>query len=93
MKIPKINQFEIQNAIQSGTKFQQKVWKELLNIPYGQTKSYKHILRCCNFLHKVCSCARYSLGKIGCTFRWKTTPTRQRRFWEKDDICTLLGCT
>ncbi|WP_438648584.1 methylated-DNA--[protein]-cysteine S-methyltransferase [Romboutsia sp.] len=26
-----------------GTLFQQKVWKELLNIPYGGTKSYKDI--------------------------------------------------
>ncbi len=27
----------------SGTKFQLKVWNELLNIPYGETKSYKEI--------------------------------------------------
>lgn len=27
----------------SGTTFQTKVWKELLKIPYGQTKSYKDI--------------------------------------------------
>ena len=27
----------------SGTDFQQTVWSELLNIPYGQTKSYKDI--------------------------------------------------
>lgn len=26
-----------------GTVFQQEVWKELLNIPYGSTKSYKEI--------------------------------------------------
>ena len=26
-----------------GTEFQKKVWKELLKIPYGQTKSYKEI--------------------------------------------------
>lgn len=26
-----------------GTAFQQKVWKELLNIPYGETKSYKEM--------------------------------------------------
>lgn len=26
-----------------GTKFQQKVWEALLNIPYGETKSYKEI--------------------------------------------------
>lgn len=26
-----------------GTDFQQRVWKELLNIPYGTTKSYKEI--------------------------------------------------
>lgn len=26
-----------------GTDFQKKVWKELLNIPYGQTRSYKDI--------------------------------------------------
>ena len=27
--------------ITPGTEFQQKVWKELQNIPYGQTRSYK----------------------------------------------------
>ena len=27
----------------SGTSFQQKVWCELLNIPYGETRSYKDI--------------------------------------------------
>lgn len=26
-----------------GTEFQKKVWKELLNIPYGETRSYKDI--------------------------------------------------
>jgi hypothetical protein len=26
-----------------GTEFQEKVWKELLKIPYGETKSYKEI--------------------------------------------------
>lgn len=26
-----------------GTDFQKKVWKELLNIPYGETRSYKDI--------------------------------------------------
>lgn len=26
-----------------GTEFQKKVWNELLNIPYGETKSYKDI--------------------------------------------------
>lgn len=28
-----------------GTDFQQKVWQELLNIPYGQTKTYKDIAK------------------------------------------------
>lgn len=27
----------------NGTEFQQKVWKELLKIPYGETRSYKDI--------------------------------------------------
>ena len=26
-----------------GTEFQKKVWKELLNIPYGETRSYKDV--------------------------------------------------
>lgn len=26
-----------------GTEFQKKVWKELLNIPYGETRTYKEI--------------------------------------------------
>ena len=26
-----------------GTEFQEKVWKELLKIPYGETRSYKEI--------------------------------------------------
>lgn len=26
-----------------GTEFQKKVWKELMNIPYGQTRTYKEI--------------------------------------------------
>lgn len=28
-----------------GTDFQQRVWQELLNIPYGQTKTYKDIAK------------------------------------------------
>lgn len=28
-----------------GTNFQQKVWQELLNTPYGQTKTYKDIAK------------------------------------------------
>lgn len=28
-----------------GTDFQKRVWQELLNIPYGQTKTYKEIAR------------------------------------------------
>ena len=27
----------------NGTDFQQKVWKEILKIPYGETRSYKQI--------------------------------------------------
>ena len=29
--------------ILNGTDFQQKVWKEILKIPYGETRSYKQI--------------------------------------------------
>lgn len=29
----------------NGTEFQEKVWKELINIPYGETKSYKEIAK------------------------------------------------
>ena len=29
----------------SGTEFQKKVWMELCNIPYGQTRSYKDIAK------------------------------------------------
>jgi methylated-DNA-[protein]-cysteine S-methyltransferase len=31
------------NIIMEGTDFQKKVWKELMNIPYGETCSYKEI--------------------------------------------------
>ena len=31
------------NIIMEGTDFQKKVWKELMNIPYGETCSYKDI--------------------------------------------------
>lgn len=34
--------FSLPIALQ-GTDFQQKVWQELLNIPYGETRSYKQI--------------------------------------------------
>ena len=34
--------FSLPFALQ-GTNFQQKVWHELLNIPYGETRSYKQI--------------------------------------------------
>jgi methylated-DNA-[protein]-cysteine S-methyltransferase len=27
----------------AGTPFQQRVWRELLNIPYGETRSYSHV--------------------------------------------------
>ena len=33
----------MQNAIQQGTIFQQKVWNELLKIPYGKTISYREL--------------------------------------------------
>jgi AraC family transcriptional regulator, regulatory protein of adaptative response / methylated-DNA-[protein]-cysteine methyltransferase len=33
-------QFELP-LVMSGTPFQKKVWEELLNIPYGETRSYK----------------------------------------------------
>lgn len=29
----------------AGTPFQQRVWRELLNIPYGQTRSYSRVAR------------------------------------------------
>ena len=31
------------NLTPRGTDFQQKVWKQLMKIPYGETVSYKHI--------------------------------------------------
>jgi methylated-DNA-[protein]-cysteine S-methyltransferase len=34
--------FDIQMALR-GTDFQRKVWRELLKIPYGETRSYKEI--------------------------------------------------
>lgn len=34
--------FDIKYQI-NGTEFQKKVWKELTNIPYGETRSYKEI--------------------------------------------------
>ena len=37
-------EFEIPLDIQ-GTDFQKKVWRELLRIPYGETRSYKDIAR------------------------------------------------
>ena len=33
----------MQNAAQTGTSFQQKVWNELLKIPYGKTISYREL--------------------------------------------------
>lgn len=33
----------IKNMRQEGTSFQQKVWKELVNIPFGTTVSYRHL--------------------------------------------------
>lgn len=35
--------FDIDVDFQKGTEFQQQVWKELLKIPYGETKSYQDI--------------------------------------------------
>lgn len=32
----------------TGTYFQKRVWQELLNIPYGQTKTYKEIAKAVN---------------------------------------------
>lgn len=29
----------------NGSEFQMKVWNELLNIPYGETKTYKEIAK------------------------------------------------
>ncbi len=38
----KLMQFDIPLKLK-GTEFQQKVWKALIDIPYGQTRSYKDI--------------------------------------------------
>ena len=35
--------FRLDYNISNGTEFQRKVWQEMLNIPYGQTKTYKQI--------------------------------------------------
>lgn len=35
--------FDIKLNLSSGTEFQNKVWSELLNIPYGNTVSYKEV--------------------------------------------------
>ena len=35
--------FDLPLVFYKGTKFQKKVWKALLEIPYGETKSYKEI--------------------------------------------------
>lgn len=35
--------FDLPLDLQQGTEFQQKVWKALLEIPYGQTRSYGRI--------------------------------------------------
>lgn len=37
--------FDLPLDLQQGTEFQQKVWKALQNIPYGQTRSYGTIAR------------------------------------------------
>lgn len=36
------------STLLTGTDFQKKVWQELLNIPYGQTKTYKEIAKAIN---------------------------------------------
>lgn len=36
------------STLLTGTDFQKRVWKELLNIPYGQTKTYKEIAKAIN---------------------------------------------
>ena len=41
--------FTIYNSMLfAGTDFQKRVWQELLNIPYGQTKTYKEIAKAVN---------------------------------------------
>lgn len=42
-------EFEVDLDILGGTEFQRLVWRELLNIPYGETKSYKWLAEkiCC----------------------------------------------
>src|SRR3989339_494723 len=35
--------FDLKLRFLAGTEFQQKVWKELQNIPYGKTVSYKEL--------------------------------------------------
>ncbi len=41
----KRKKFNIPLDLSSGTLFQQKVWKTLLEIPYGKTESYKWVAR------------------------------------------------
>lgn len=43
-----------------GSEFRQRVWRELLNIPYGETRSYGEIGRCAG-----CTSARAIGGAVG----------------------------
>lgn len=43
MQIPKISPKQIQEQLNKGTQFQQQVWKALLTIPPGQTRTYSQI--------------------------------------------------
>ncbi|BDS14278.1 methylated-DNA--[protein]-cysteine S-methyltransferase [Aureispira anguillae] len=38
-----LEQFSVELDLSQGTKFQQQVWNELLNIPYGRTSTYLKI--------------------------------------------------
>lgn len=43
----KRKQFDLKLKI-NGTEFQNKVWKELVNVPYGETRTYKDIAEAVN---------------------------------------------
>lgn len=43
----KRKEFDIKLKI-SGTEFQNKVWRELINVPYGETRTYKDIAEAVN---------------------------------------------
>ena len=72
-----------------GTDFQESVWKALLTIPFGETRSYGEIARTDSPARRL-ACGRRS-QRPQSNLDHHTLPSRARGQWQTDRLCGRVG--